>query len=301
MPWCLCAFQFILTRWRQLGSSCSTSRWKLRLDWILIWIIFFKFTGGHLALSEPLCICRCNILGWASVCRKYVSPSYLPETITFSTVITDITLFSVRTDESLFLMATCYYRCGKMLAAYSVLHNSGSKNPQCKFLLAKCCVDLAKLVFLSFFLRSSFRIAFGWSCHGSIFRLAEAEMILVGKNSVCSKNLDGVNQEYAESGCFALQLVGEICRKSERRAKACDAYSKSVKLNPFLWTSYKSLCDLGLWVLTSDIRNLNFDVRCRRFLFPTPRLRTRFVENISSFKRREFQHVSGIKSFNIVG
>ena len=54
------------------------------------------------------------------------------------------TTFSVRTEDSLHLLATCYYRSGKLNEAYEVLKEEWNKTPKNKFLLAKCCADLNK-------------------------------------------------------------------------------------------------------------------------------------------------------------
>lgn len=53
-------------------------------------------------------------------------------------------MFSVESDETLFLLATSYYRGGKPNQAYAVLRGKGASCPQCRFLLAKCCMDLQK-------------------------------------------------------------------------------------------------------------------------------------------------------------
>ena len=34
-------------------------------------------------------------------------------------------------------------------------------------------------------------------------------------------------------------------RKSDRHQKASECYRKSLKLNPFLWSSFEALCRLG--------------------------------------------------------
>jgi len=51
----------------------------------------------------------------------------------------------VHSEEALFLLATCYYRSGKAYKAYRLLKGHSCTTPQCKYLLAKCCVDLSKL------------------------------------------------------------------------------------------------------------------------------------------------------------
>ncbi|XP_013788331.1 cell division cycle protein 27 homolog, partial [Limulus polyphemus] len=48
----------------------------------------------------------------------------------------------VASDDALHLLATCYYQARRTVSAYSVLHAKGSRTPQCRFLLARCCVDL---------------------------------------------------------------------------------------------------------------------------------------------------------------
>jgi len=50
----------------------------------------------------------------------------------------------VDTEESLFLLATCYYRSGRIRQAYALLSQKAPISAQCRFLLAKCCYDLEK-------------------------------------------------------------------------------------------------------------------------------------------------------------
>lgn len=45
--------------------------------------------------------------------------------------------------------------------------------------------------------------------------------------------------------CFALQLLGFICARTERLLRAAEAFKRSLKLNPFLWQSFVALCDQG--------------------------------------------------------
>ena len=63
-------------------------------------------------------------------------------------IILTFTLFdpniAVGTDESLFLLATCYFRNGQLHQAYDILRKHESKLPKNRFLLAKCCMKLEK-------------------------------------------------------------------------------------------------------------------------------------------------------------
>lgn len=54
------------------------------------------------------------------------------------------TIITVDTEESLFLLATCYYRSGRIRQAYALLSQKAPNSAQCRFLLAKCCYDLEK-------------------------------------------------------------------------------------------------------------------------------------------------------------
>ncbi|XP_034250994.1 cell division cycle protein 27 homolog isoform X2 [Thrips palmi] len=125
----------------------------------------------------------------------------------------------VESDETLFLLATCYYRAGKPNQTYAVLRGKGASCPQCRFLLAKCCMDLQKL--------------------------SEAESVLTGGDILNSKTLDKVVSDFGDQASFALQLLGKICTQTERGSCAAEAYSKALNLNPFLWQAFAELCNRG--------------------------------------------------------
>ncbi|KAE8743770.1 hypothetical protein FOCC_FOCC009601 [Frankliniella occidentalis] len=125
----------------------------------------------------------------------------------------------VESDETLFLLASCYYRAGKPNQAYAVLRGKGASCPQCRFLLAKCCMDLQKL--------------------------SEAESVLTGGDILNSKALEKVVADFGDQAPFALQLLGKICSQTERGTCAAEAYSKALILNPFLWQSFAELCHRG--------------------------------------------------------
>lgn len=52
-------------------------------------------------------------------------------------------------------------------------------------------------------------------------------------------------KEYGEESAFVLQIIGRIYYKSERTTKGADALRKSLKVCPYLWQSFKELCDHG--------------------------------------------------------
>uniref|UniRef100_A0AAY4E1U3 Cell division cycle protein 27 homolog n=1 Tax=Denticeps clupeoides TaxID=299321 RepID=A0AAY4E1U3_9TELE len=125
----------------------------------------------------------------------------------------------VHSEEALFLLATCYYRSGKAYKAYHLLKGHSCTTPQCKYLLAKCCVELSKL--------------------------AEGEQILTGGVLNKQKSQDDIVTEFGDSACFTLALLGQIYCKTDRLAKGSECYQKSLALNPFLWSPFESLCQIG--------------------------------------------------------
>lgn len=125
----------------------------------------------------------------------------------------------VCSEEALFLLATCYYRSGKAYKAYRLLKTHSCTTPQCKYLLARCCMDIGKL--------------------------AEGEQILAGGILNKQKSHDDIVTEFGDSACFTLSLLGHIYCKTDRMAKGADCYQKSLGLNPFLWTPFESLCEIG--------------------------------------------------------
>ncbi|XP_060073149.1 cell division cycle protein 27 homolog [Ylistrum balloti] len=123
-------------------------------------------------------------------------------------------------DEALFLLATCYYRMGKSVQAYMLLQKRGCPTPQCKYLLARCCVDLNKL--------------------------PEAEEVLVGNIFQSkTKSCDELEAEFSGIACHVFSLLGHVYSKTERQQKAIECFKKSLKLNPLMWSSFEQLCELG--------------------------------------------------------
>ncbi|KAF0295081.1 Cell division cycle protein 27 [Amphibalanus amphitrite] len=125
----------------------------------------------------------------------------------------------VQSDESVHLLATCYYRSGRPGQAHTLLHSRQPRLPAARYLLALCCFELD--------------------------RLAEAESILSGGSILKPKGHDDVSGEFGDSASLALRLLARIYIRTERKAKAAEACKKSLKLNPFLWSAFVDLCNLG--------------------------------------------------------
>lgn len=63
-------------------------------------------------------------------------------TVTSSMLKLHVIPFSVETDESLFLLATCYFRSGRVNEAHWLLSTKGAATQKSRFLLAKCAFEL---------------------------------------------------------------------------------------------------------------------------------------------------------------
>ncbi|CAF3553961.1 unnamed protein product [Adineta steineri] len=133
----------------------------------------------------------------------------------------------VKNDESTYLLARTYYLSGDINKSYWLLRNSSIEHvPNAKLLLAKCCFDIDKL--------------------------HEAESVLIGNSSsITTLALDDFINDHGDQAAFALQLLAKVCEKSDRHQKASECYRKSLKINPFLWSSFEALCRLGERVDTS--------------------------------------------------
>ncbi|XP_064646456.1 cell division cycle protein 27 homolog [Lineus longissimus] len=125
----------------------------------------------------------------------------------------------VGSDEALFMLATSYYRSGKPVRAYSLLESKGCTTPQCKYLMARCCIDINKL--------------------------QEAESAICGNILSKGKTEEDIINEFGEMAPYTLSLLGNIYRRTERFAKAAENYKRTMKLNPFLWSAFESLCQIG--------------------------------------------------------
>ncbi|CAG8571030.1 17796_t:CDS:10 [Racocetra persica] len=124
-------------------------------------------------------------------------------------------------ENSRFLLATCYYRNGQKKAAYMLLKEAQSV--KCKYLFAKCCLDLNKAGEGEEKLRSV---------------LSEVDDVSSDTFAHISKN----NQPDASS---ILCLLGALCKQAKRPEEAAHHYLCCIKKNPYMWEAFESLCQLG--------------------------------------------------------
>lgn len=91
-------------------------------------------------------------------------------------------------------------------------------------------------------------------------KYAEAENAIMDNYS---KSIDDLILDFDEQAAFAVLLLAKIADKTGRKQSAIEMYSRALKLNPFLWSSFESLCKLGeapnpnVYFQLQDMENLS--------------------------------------------
>lgn len=104
------------------------------------------------------------------------------------------------------------------------------------------------------------------------------EVALTHHTCIEVEHLDHIVDEFGEIACFALQLLAKLCSVTDRHEIAADANRRALKLNPFLWSPFASLCNHGHKPIPSDIYKVdnldtfatcqdNFNWTCSFMLF----------------------------------
>uniref|UniRef100_A0A7S2RLV0 Uncharacterized protein n=1 Tax=Mucochytrium quahogii TaxID=96639 RepID=A0A7S2RLV0_9STRA len=144
-----------------------------------------------------------------------------------------------KTQQNLYLLATCYTRAGMFHRAYKVLQKdmdmfSNSEDDedlkdvhtQIRYLLAQCCLKLGY-----------YREAEAALLHGT-------SLAIHGPQKCVQQILNG--SDVVANGAAGLYLLGMICSRDNRRDQAITYFSLALKLDPFCWDAYEQLCGLGV-------------------------------------------------------
>lgn len=126
------------------------------------------------------------------------------------------------------------------------------------------------------------------------------------KKSSISKTILTVEElisNFNESASFVSQLLGLIYSKTERVKLAIEYYNKSLKINPFLWSSFEKLTQLGIKPDSSkifDINNVDFNM-CHGFnpLVNLWNTTDKLNENLSSH-HKQHANFSNNQNFNSI-
>ncbi|RHY19021.1 hypothetical protein DYB36_013449 [Aphanomyces astaci] len=126
-------------------------------------------------------------------------------------------------EDNLGLLADAYYRSGAGHRAISLLErhmtsNQGILSAHNRYLLALCCFEAD--------------------------RLSDAENALIPSTSTRRSTGEGATKN-VPNGAAGLYLLGRVHRRLHRTDQAIECFTESLKLDPFLWSSFENLCELG--------------------------------------------------------
>uniref|UniRef100_A0A5K3FM72 Cell division cycle protein 27 homolog n=1 Tax=Mesocestoides corti TaxID=53468 RepID=A0A5K3FM72_MESCO len=126
-----------------------------------------------------------------------------------------------KSDESLYLLASCLYRMNRPKQVIRLLAPHVSPLGKCRFLLSRCYFD----------------------CN----MLNEAESSLFGSKRT-SQCLNDIMSDFGDQACYAFLLLGDIYKLQQKYSESVMCYKECLKLNPFMWTAYENLCSIGEFV-----------------------------------------------------
>lgn len=134
-----------------------------------------------------------------------------------------------KSEESLYLLATCYYRMGRPKQVIRLLNSNNFSSPKTRYLLSKCYFDCDML--------------------------SEAENSLIGSES--SKSMVDSLLDFGEQACYAFLLLGDVYKLQNNYIKAKLCYKECLKLNPFMWTAFENLCSISEFIDPDEVFKLN--------------------------------------------
>ena len=176
-------------------------------------------------------------------------------------------------ENAVYLLAHCYYRNGSPKRARSVLLSTTAKSyssvnnssdngdnttisgsgvelertrSSARYLLAKCCYELGNYGEAEEALLRHAREQFSKCVARGEIKIRSGNRNEAMDAWIISKNNSSGNDVCPiPNGAAGLNLLGNVCRRSNRRHRAMEYYRMSLKLDPLMWTSYEALCELG--------------------------------------------------------
>ena len=161
----------------------------------------------------------------------------------------------VGSDESAFLLATCYFRNGQIIHAMHTLEKVKPPTPKCRLLLARYYLE-----------QKEYEKVQHTVLEGTGLSLAEVPML------------------YQTDTGIAFWLVGESLRRSNISDDAHKFFQLSLKYNPYLWSSLVALCEGGY---TVSLEEIYIAENCPVFCSEARYIPDRTLQNQSEAGRKE--------------
>ena len=131
-----------------------------------------------------------------------------------------------RTSESSYLLALCHLRLGDNHSAYEHSKPAGFRGTHlgCAYVFAQACLALQR-----------------WK--DGITALEKSRGLWGGKNSF-GKHTQSTRHPYPDAAAISC-LLGKLYYGYDDKNKAVSNFEVALKLNPFMWDAFTSLCDMG--------------------------------------------------------
>ncbi|RDL34341.1 Uncharacterized protein BP5553_07469 [Venustampulla echinocandica] len=139
-----------------------------------------------------------------------------------------------RSSESAYLLALCHLRLGDNASAYEYSKSPGLRGVHlgCAYVLAQASLALQRY-------------------KDGIVALEKSRGLWGGKNSF-GKHTQSTRQPYADAAAVSC-LLGKLYSGYDNKQKAISCFEEALKLNPFMWDAFTSLCDMGTSVRVPNI------------------------------------------------
>ncbi|CAG8983156.1 hypothetical protein HYALB_00010304 [Hymenoscyphus albidus] len=140
--------------------------------------------------------------------------------------------------ENAYLLALCHLRLGDNASAYEYSKPGTAKGPHlgCAYVYAQACLALERY-------------------KEGITILEKSRALWGGKNSF-GKHTQYTKQPYADAAAFSC-LLGKLYHGYDNKQRAISCFEEALKLNPFMWDAFTSLCDMGTSVRVNNIFKMN--------------------------------------------
>ena len=154
--------------------------------------------------------------------------------------------YEPRSSEAAYLLALCHLRLGQLKAAYDSSRSSGSRGTHlgCSYVFAQACLGLQRYMEgISALERSkglwSVRNSWGKDDSGVGIYGRLADIPASGKHTESRR-------QHLPDAAAVWCLLGKIWQAHSEHQKSIESYAEALKVNPYMWDAFTSLCDLGM-------------------------------------------------------
>jgi len=139
-----------------------------------------------------------------------------------------------RAPESVYLVALCHFRLGDCRSAYEVSKPLGSRGIHlgCAYIFAQCCLDLERY-------------------KDGINALEKSRHLWREKSSI-GRHTETTRVPFYDAAAVSC-LLGKLYRAYEDKKRAVSCFEDALKVNPFMWDAFSSLCDMGVNVRVPNV------------------------------------------------